>query len=115
MLTVSSSIVKAHDTTSVRSNNLFNKINSGFTFLASKKPLLFLTVASIFLNFFSFYNMYMVIYVLDVLHNGAAVFGIILCSSSIGYAASGLLAGNFKLEKHPGKWIPFFWGYEDSH
>ncbi|MCL5782743.1 MAG: MFS transporter [Candidatus Thermoplasmatota archaeon] len=110
MLTVPSSIRKVHETTTEGSNKLLEEVKSGFTFLASKKPLLIMTVASIFLNFFSFYNMYMVVYVLDILHKGPAVFGIILGSSSIGYAVGGVLTGKLQLNKRPGIWVPFTWG-----
>lgn len=110
MLTIPSSIGKIHETPTEGRNRLLEDVKSGFTFLASKRPLLILTVASIFLNFFSFYNIYMVVYVLNILHGGPAVFGIILGSSSIGYAVGGILTGKLQLEKRPGIWVPLIWG-----
>ena len=37
-----------------------------------------MTITSMILNFFSFYQIYIVVYALNILHNGSVVFGLLV-------------------------------------
>lgn len=88
---------------------LMEEVRAGFGFLLSRKALLTMTITSMILNFFSFYQIYIVIYTLDILHSGSLVFGLLVGSAAIGYTVGAALTGRLHFEKRPGIWVPIFW------
>ncbi|MCL4328349.1 MAG: hypothetical protein M1151_05520 [Candidatus Thermoplasmatota archaeon] len=59
-------------------------MKDGFGFLRRHRTLMVMTFASMALNFFSFYLLYIVVYTLNILHQGSLIFGILVGSSSLG-------------------------------
>jgi MFS family permease len=93
--------------------SLLSDVRAGLSFLRTQHALLILTLASMTLNFFSFYQLYFVIYSTDVLRGGPAIFGLLVGAQSAGYAAGALLlVDRLGIDRTPGFWIPFLWGLE---
>jgi MFS family permease len=91
--------------------SLLSDVKAGFRFLREQRALLTLTLASMVLNFFTFYLLYVVVFVSNVLHAGPAVFGLVVGVQSAGYAVGALLlVGRLKMGRRPGVWIPVAWG-----
>ena len=110
MLAVPVSIQKIQQPEKEKNENLLGEVKAGFRFLLERKALLIMTFTSMILNFFSFYQMYIVIYTLDVLHSGSVVFGLLVGSAAVGYAVGATLTGRLHFEKTPGIWVPLMWG-----
>ncbi len=89
--------------------SLLSEMTGGFRFILSQPPLLILTVSSSILNFFSFYNLYIVIYTLTMLRAGPETYGIMLLASAIGAALGGLVVGSLSMRNKPGIWVPVTW------
>ena len=90
---------------------LMDEVKAGFRFLLNGKALMTMTITSMILNFFSFYQIYIVIYTLDILHSGSIVFGLLIGSAVVGYTVGAALTGRLHFEKRPGIWVPIFWTF----
>ena len=110
MLGVPASMQKVRGPEEERHEKLLEEVKTGFRFLLGRRALLAMTVTSMVLNFFSFYQIYIVVYALNILHNGPVVFGLLVGGSSIGYAVGAALIGRLHFEKAPGIWVPLMWG-----
>ncbi len=110
MLGVPASMQKVRGPEEERHEKLLEEVKTGFRFLLGRRALLAMTVTSMILNFFSFYQIYIVVYALNILHNGPVVFGLLVGGSSIGYAVGAALIGRLHFEKAPGIWVPLMWG-----
>lgn len=91
-------------------SSIWRDTGEGLRYIRSQPPLLLMTVVSMVANFFSFYNLYMVIYTTRVLGMGAAIFGILLGVLAIGAGIGGILVHHLRLDNDPGLWIPLTWG-----
>ncbi len=85
-------------------------VRAGLGFLRSQPALLALVLVGTVLNFFSYYNIYIVLYTRDALHAGSAVFGFLLGAAAVGTALGALLTHRLKSDRAPGLWIPLLWG-----
>ena len=96
-------------TTSPRSSP-FSEVRAGLRFLRSQRALFSLALAGMALNFFSYYNIYVVLYARYALHAGPEVFGLLLGAGAAGTAAGALLTPRLGVDRSPGIWIPLLWG-----
>ena len=110
MIGIPASMQKVRGRVEERHEKILEEVKTGFKFLLGRRVLLAMTIASMILNFFSFYQIYIVVYALNILHNGSIVFGLLVGGSSIGYAVGALSTGRLRFEKPPGIWVPLFWG-----
>lgn len=85
MLAVPVSIQEIQQSGEEIGKKLMDEVKAGFGFLLSRRALLTMTLTSMILNFFSFYQIYIVIYTLDILHSGSIVFGLLVGSAAFGY------------------------------
>lgn len=90
--------------------SLMGDVKAGLRYLRTQSSLLTMTVASMILNFFTFYQLYTVVYVYTVLHAGPAIFGILVGAGTAGYILGALMASHLKTERVPGIWVPAAWG-----
>ncbi len=87
----------------------FSDVVAGFQYLRSQRALLLLTLTTMVINFFSFYNLYIVVYSTTLLHAGPAIYGILLGASAVGAAVGGLIAHRLALDRTPGISVPIAW------
>jgi MFS family permease len=86
-------------------------VREGLAYLGSEHALLAVTLSAMAANFFlSIFGQFIVIYVGEQLHLGAASFGILLAANAGGFAVGGLLAGRLPTHKAPGLWFAATWG-----
>ncbi len=90
--------------------SIWAETGDGLRYIRSQPALLLLTVVGAATNFFSFYNLYIVIYTTKVLGMGSAVYGVLLGMAAVGAGVGGLLVHRLKLDHLPGVWIPVTWG-----
>ncbi len=88
----------------------WDDIRAGLGYLRSQPALLALVLVGMVLNFFWYYNIYIVLYTRYALHAGPEVFGLLLGASAAGTAAGALLTHRLKPDLAPGLWIPVLWG-----
>lgn len=75
----------------------------GFRFVRSRPALLWTILASCVANFFlAFYLLYLVVFVPDGVHAGAAIFGLSVGLSAIGFGAGSLVVGRFGFVRRAG-------------
>ncbi len=101
---------KDHNLEDEGHEKLLEEVRIGFRFLLGRRALLAMTITFMVLNFFSFYQIYIVVYALNILHNGSVVFGLLVGGSSVGYAVGAAMTGRWHFEKTPGIWVPLMWG-----
>ncbi len=78
-------------------------LREGFQFVRSRPALLWTILASLVANFFlAFYLLYLVVFVPDGVHAGAAIFGLSVGFSAIGFGAGSLLVGRFGFVRRAG-------------
>lgn len=87
----------------------FSDVVAGFRYLRTQRALLLLTLTTMVINFFSFYNLYIVVYSTTLLHAGPATYGILLGAGAVGAAVGGLLANRLTLDRTPGITVPVAW------
>lgn len=95
---------------SERGSSIRGETMEGLHYIRSQPALLLLTVMSSATNFFSFYNLYLVVYANEVLRTDAARLGILLGILAVGAGIGGLVVPRLGLDREPGVWIPFTWG-----
>lgn len=110
MLGIPASMQKVSNPEQERHEKLLEEVKMGFRFLLGRRALLAMTITSMILNFFSFYQIYIVVYALNILHNGSVVFGLLVGGSSVGYAVGAASTGRLHFEKAPGISVPLIWG-----
>ncbi len=89
--------------------SFLSDVAEGFRYLRSQRALLLLTLTTMVINFFSFYNLYIVVYSTTYLDQGPATYGILLGTSAVGAAVGGLLSHRLALERAPGLSVPIAW------
>ena len=83
----------------------------GVRYLRGEGGLLKLTVVSFGANFFlSLFATFLVLYVGDVLHQGAVTFGLLSAAAGAGFATGSLLVGPLRPERRFGFWFAAGWG-----
>lgn len=87
----------------------FSDVVAGFRYLRTQRALLLLTLTTMVINFFSFYNLYIVVYSTTLLHAGPATYGILLGAGAVGAAVGGLLVNRLTLDRTPGITVPVAW------
>lgn len=91
-------------------SSLIRDISEGFSYVKKERGLLKLTLASFVANFFtSLFFSFIVVYVKDILLQGAFVFGIMSAAIGAGFGIGALLAGRWKFEKRFGVWFSIGW------
>jgi MFS family permease len=86
-------------------------VREGLAYLGSQRALLSITLVAMAVNFFlSIYGQFVVVFVAERLHLGAASFGIMLAANAGGFGIGGLLAGRLPAHKAPGLWFAGTWG-----
>jgi predicted MFS family arabinose efflux permease len=86
-------------------------VREGLAYLASQRALLSITLVAMAANFFlSIFGQFIVVFVAERLHLGAASFGVLLAATAGGFAIGGLLAGRLPALKAPGVWFAATWG-----
>ena len=90
---------------------LVKEIAAGMSYVRKERALLKLTISSFAANFFlSLFFTFLIIFVHDVLLQGALVFGILSAAASIGVALGSLLVGWTRVESRFGIWYSIGWG-----
>jgi MFS family permease len=113
LMTIPGALRRSAGTGSEGAKSLFSDVAEGFRFLRTQRVLLSLTLAGMALNFFSFYLLYIVVYVSNLLHGGAEIFGLLVGLQSAGYAAGALfVVGRVRINRAPGVFIPLAWGLD---
>lgn len=95
-----------------RGNNPLKDIKEGFAWLLTQRGLLGLDLMALVTNFFAGIPLYFfVIYITEVLKDGALIYGGILTAIALGSASGSLLAGRFpKALAYVGKVTIVVWG-----
>lgn len=91
-------------------SSLVSEVKAGLRYLSTQKSLLAMTLTSMVLNFFTFYQLYIVVYVYNVLHAGATIFGILVGASAAGFIVGAFMVKHLRTERSPGIWVPAAWG-----
>jgi MFS family permease len=90
--------------------SFLSDLGAGFRYLLTQRALVAFTLGAMLLNFFTFYLIYIVVYVSNTLHAGPATFGLLVGVQSVGYAVGALLlVGRLRIDRAPGRWIPVLW------
>lgn len=87
------------------------QFREGFAYLRGQRGLLKLTLASFGANFFlNLVFTFLVLYVGELLHGGALLFGELGACGGAGFAAGSLLVGPLRPERRFGVWFSVGWG-----
>jgi len=101
----------AHLTTPRKPSRFFGQVREGFRYLRGQPGLLKLTVGPMIANFCIYMLIsFLVIYVYEVLHQGALVYGFLSATLGIGFAVGALLVGRLRTERNFGRWFCCGWG-----
>ncbi|MCL4355451.1 MAG: MFS transporter [Nitrososphaerota archaeon] len=88
-----------------------DQLRGGFTYVNGERGLLKLTLASFGANFFlSLFFTFLVIYVTEVLHQSAFIFGAFGAAGGAGFGLGSLLVGRLHPERRFGVWFAAPWG-----
>lgn len=87
------------------------QLKGGFDYIYGERGLMKLTLASFGGNFFlSLFFTFLVVYVAEVLHQSAFVFGIMGAAGGAGFGIGSLLVGRLHPERRFGVWFAAPWG-----
>jgi predicted MFS family arabinose efflux permease len=91
--------------------SILSDVGAGLRYLRSQQALFLITMSAMGANFFlSIWGGFLVIYVADQLHQGAAGFGLLIAANTAGFALGAVLPGRLHTDLAPGRWVLASWG-----
>ena len=97
------SLWRAPENDGAKQRSFMSDVAEGIRYLVGWKGLLYLTLSSGFLNFFfAMISTYVVVYVAQVLHGGAFVFGALVALLTLGFGPGAILVGRTKAVSRAG-------------
>ncbi|MCI4350015.1 MAG: MFS transporter [Thermoplasmata archaeon] len=110
LMIVPTAVARSGEPATPAAPSILSDVRAGLRFLLTQRALLAFTLGAMALNFFTYYLIFIVVYVTNLLHAGPAVFGLLVGVQSAGYAVGALLiVGRLGIDRSPGLWISVLW------